>query len=195
MSRDPASTFKKKVHPSPLTRSVDVGAPVRPLAEIGAASRGRVIVPLAVAAALALGLTGCSNKTPIERDGSREKERTHRASTSQPGGGGTDFVDVIKNFIDPDPEPARLAGEMAPVPVGSSTSTPPIPTVANTFISPIPNPPRLAGDVAEPSPPVPPTTSTVAAPTPPTPPTSITPNPGHPKLGGKPVSRPPGGTI
>lgn len=202
MSSDTAHPFdqkvvKKKVHPNPLTRSVDVGAPVRPLAEIRSGQgNGRVIVPLAVAAALALGIAGCSTKAPIEREGSRER-RTRTASTATPPetAGGA-FVDVIKRFIDPDPEPARLAGEIAPVPVGSSKVTPVTPAPVNTFITPMRTPPRLAGDVEGPSPPVPPTaaspTNTVASPPPP-PPTSITPNPGHPKLGGKPVANPPGG--
>lgn len=193
------TVFKKKVHPNPILRSVEAGTPVRPLAEVRGSAVQKVVVPLAVAAALALGISGCSNKTPIERDGSTKGGTTQHAKQ---GGDSTDFVDVIKNFISPDPAPPRLAGDIAePHP----TSVTPVNTVAptappsNTFIAPTPNPPRLAGDVAEPSIPPPPSTNasptnTVASPPPP-PPTAITPNPGHPKLGGKPVAHPPGGTI
>lgn len=201
------AVFKKKVHPNPILRSVEAGTPIRPLApwsgsaEVRGCAARKVVVPLAVAAALALGISGCSNKTPIEREGGSSKGSTTQHATQ--GGDSTDFVDVIKNFISPEKEPPRLAGEIEPVAPPSTVA--PVNTVApnagpsNTFITPTPNPPRLAGDVAEPSIPPPPSTNasptnTVASPPPP-PPTSITPNPGHPKLGGKPVAHPPGGTI
>lgn len=190
-----SDAFKKKVHPNPLPRSVEVGAPVRPLAEVRGASTRSTLVPLAVAAALAL--AGCSTKPAIEREVGHSRTGSTSERQTSPGGGGTDLVDVLKNMIAPEPERPRVAGGAEPQPPTTNapvnTAAPTAPPPSNTFIAPTPNPPRLAGDVAEPALPPPPSTNATPTNTAPTP--TIAPNPGHPKLGGKPVSRPPGGTI
>ncbi|MFO0618239.1 MAG: hypothetical protein U0414_36940 [Polyangiaceae bacterium] len=189
---------KKKVHPNPIARSLEVGAPVRPLTEVRASSSRNVVVPLAVAAALALSLSGCSKASKIERETGRSTESS-KETPARAGGDSPGLLDGLMGFIDPEPEPARLAGDI-PEPRPPATVTPvnsagPVAAPSATFIPPQPNPPRLAGDVADPSPPIGASpTQTVASPPPP-PPTAIPPNPGHPKLGGKPVAHPPGGTI
>lgn len=167
----------KKSSPSPIARSVESGAEVRPLSPIK-----RVAVPLAVAAALALaGGGGIAYAVAGSSEGSSrgekhatrdsDAERPRRTDDSveardtkrpEPGSGTRSFVDdvftTVGDFFTPDDRDPKVDPPK------------PIPTTPPTFIPPNPNPPPMAGAIAMPNtarPITPPTPTTVKTPIPP----------------------------
>jgi hypothetical protein len=152
---------KKKESPHPLPRAVEAGVPARALSR-------RIAVPLGIAAALALTSGGAaayamarqSDSTSTASSSGSSSKSTSSHSSSDGALDLGSFFTKVKEFIAPEPERPRLAGDVAEPTPRPSSSTPQVPTpppsasvvVANPTPPIVPQPPmRLGGAVAPPS--------------------------------------------
>ena len=122
-------TPKKKESPEPLVRAVDTGAPVRALSPVR-----RLALPLGIAAGLIL----AAGTTAAFASGA--------LSTGARASDTSGTLRRVGDFISPNAEPPRMAGEMvAPPPTEQQGATP------------VPAPPTTQAPIAKPRPPIVPT--------------------------------------
>jgi hypothetical protein len=120
-------TLKKKESPEPLVRAVDTGAPVRPLSPAR-----RLVLPLGIAAGLILAAgTTAAFASGALASGARASDTS-------------DTLRRVGDFISPNIEPPRMAGEMvAPPPTQQQGATPVPPTTPTQAPVAKPRPPII----------------------------------------------------